>query len=120
LCHCEKCRGFGLFVGTLLFWELVISFLLLWLICSNEINPWACFYLFIYSFMLNKLLGSFVEFCWINHLLICSIDTIWTKKFVLPHLLYPLVLLVLLSKLYLLWILKARCMHIFFMFIFVS
>jgi hypothetical protein len=29
LCHCEKCRGFGLFVGTLLFWELVISFLLL-------------------------------------------------------------------------------------------
>ena len=20
LCHCEKCRGFGLFVGTLLFW----------------------------------------------------------------------------------------------------
>jgi hypothetical protein len=28
LCHCEKCRGFGLFVGTLLFWEYVISFLL--------------------------------------------------------------------------------------------
>jgi hypothetical protein len=33
LCHCKKCRGFGLFVGTLLFWELVISFLLLWFIC---------------------------------------------------------------------------------------
>jgi hypothetical protein len=49
LCHCEKCRGSGLFVGTLLFWELVISFLLLWFICSNGINLWACFYLFILS-----------------------------------------------------------------------
>jgi hypothetical protein len=38
LCHCEKYRGFGLFVETLLFWELVISFLLLWFICLNEIN----------------------------------------------------------------------------------
>ena len=38
LCHCEKCRGFGLFVGTLRFWECVISFLLICFICLNEIN----------------------------------------------------------------------------------
>jgi hypothetical protein len=38
LCHCEKCRGLGLFVGTLLFWELVISFLLLGFICLNDMN----------------------------------------------------------------------------------
>jgi hypothetical protein len=75
LCHCEKCRGFGLFVGTLLFWELAISFLLLWFICLNEVNLWACFF---YSFLLNKLLDSFVGFCWLNHLLICSFDIIWT------------------------------------------
>jgi hypothetical protein len=60
LCHCEKCRGFGLYVGTLLFWELVISFLLLWFICLDEINLWACDFYY-YSFMLNMLLGSFVE-----------------------------------------------------------
>src|SRR5215218_3319156 len=38
LCHCEKCRGFGLFVRTLLFWEFAISFLLTCFICLNEIN----------------------------------------------------------------------------------
>jgi hypothetical protein len=41
LSHYEKCRGFGLFFRTFLFWEFVISFFFLWFICLNEINPWA-------------------------------------------------------------------------------
>ena len=50
LCHCEKCREFGLFVRTLLFWEFAISFLPLCFICLNEITLWACvFYLIIYA-----------------------------------------------------------------------
>ena len=38
LCHCEKCRGFGLFVRTLLFWEFAISFFLPCFIFLNEIK----------------------------------------------------------------------------------
>jgi hypothetical protein len=102
----------------LLFWELVISFLLLGFICLNDMNLWACVYFYYhYSFMLNNLLGwillnkSFVDlFLW-YHL---------DNKCVLPHLLYLLVLLVFLSKFYFLWILKVRCMHILFMLNFVS
>jgi hypothetical protein len=76
--------------------------------------------LFIYSFILNKLLGSFVEFCWINHLLICYIDIIWTNNVFTTPFIPPCTLGVFLSKLYLPWILKARCMHILFMFFCVS
>jgi hypothetical protein len=36
-CHCEKYRGFGFLVGTLLSWELVISFFLPCFIGIDEI-----------------------------------------------------------------------------------
>ena len=72
LCHCEKCREFGLFVRTLLFWEFAISFLLLCFICLNEINLWACLpYFIIYAQWF--LLSSFVELCWTNLLWFASL-----------------------------------------------
>ena len=45
LCHCEKCRGFGLFVGTLLLWEYAISFFLLCFICHLELILFIIFFL---------------------------------------------------------------------------
>ncbi len=81
LCHCEKCREFGLFVRTLLFWEFAISFLLLCFICLNEINLWAC--LLYSSFMLNDLylvhLLNFVEQIFCDLLLWYNLD----NKFIL-------------------------------------
>ena len=71
LCHCEKCRGFGLFVRTLLFWEFAISFLLLCFFL-NEINLWACLFYFI-LYAQWSLLSSFVELCWTNLLWFASL-----------------------------------------------
>jgi len=72
LCHCEKCREFGLFVRTLLFWEFAISFLLLCFICLNEINLWACLLYFI-LYAQWFLPSSFVELCWTNLLWFASL-----------------------------------------------
>jgi hypothetical protein len=55
--------SFGLFVRTLLCWEFVISFSLLYFICLNEINLSVCvFYFILYAqwFYLVHLL-NFVE-----------------------------------------------------------
>ena len=71
LCHCEKCRGFGLYVWTLLFWEFAISFLLTCFICLNEINLWECLLYFI-LYAQWFLLSSFVELCWTNLLRFAS------------------------------------------------
>ena len=121
LCHCEKCRGFGLFVRTLLFWECVISFLLICFICLNEINLWACVFLFLFTVYAQWfLLSSFVELCWINHLLICFFDIIWTTN-LFCHTFYAfLYLLVCCPNCILFGSWKSLCMLIFNMFIFVA
>jgi hypothetical protein len=54
---------FGLFVRTLLFWEFVVSFFLLCVICLNEINLWACVFLS-HPLCSMVLLRSCVELCW--------------------------------------------------------
>ena len=72
LCHCEKCRGFGLFVRTLLFWEFCYLIPSSMLYLLNEINLWAClFYFILYAQWF--LLSSFVELCWTNLLWFASL-----------------------------------------------
>ena len=117
LFHHKKCVGLGLFVEPCsLFWECVISFLLICFICLNEINLWACVALLIFYAQLF-LLSSLVELCCIDHLLIWFFDTIWTTNVFWDTSLCLLESIGVFSKLCLLWFLKVLYMHIYYVYI---
>ena len=76
LCHHEKCRGFGLFVGPCSLWELLISFVDIWFsFLKWDKSLSVCVYLF---FML---IGFALFTCWTLEsifVLIWFFDVIWT------------------------------------------
>jgi hypothetical protein len=111
VCHHKKCGEFGLLLEPCSLWELLISFLVI------------CFSLLKWDMSLSMCVLVILYAHW---LLLCSLVELWSQSCVklilwynldnlllLHNFVYSLVLLGVLSKLYLLWLLKVLCMHIY-------